>query len=517
MKKIYTFALGLCLAMGASAQVTVAAGEDLQTAVNNATAGQTITITGDVTINSRLNIGKELTITAENGAKISLGANFNGSCILVTGTNEEKGNVTFNNVVLDGGSYKAVTGIEVNNSSIKAEFNNVTLQNMTLTGRGILNKKPVVLNNVSFVNCSTDVPNVLIGANGATFKGTGNYTAKVEQQYTTTAEGFTGKIDLTIENATARTIVAGGKLENFTWTSAPEFWQLQQGADGVKLANTKPVVRNQTTDKTYTTFVAAMEEVADGDVIVLLENVELTKRLTDLNTVTIQSEEGKVYTIKRVINNAAHLSFETNRGKTFTMKNVVFDQNNENVNDNINIFNFRNNGTFENVTIKNVGKCNSVIINPAGTTLTLNNVTLENCTATNVSAAGEVVLAGNTNMSLVSSETGKVSVAEGVTLTNTTPILVALPEAAYVADAVVVNGYTDASKFALPAEVTKFKLAAKDGNLVLADTTVTGVEGIEADENAEIEYFNLQGVRVANPENGVFIRRQGSKVSKVAL
>ena len=46
----------------------------------------------------------------------------------------------------------------------------------------------------------------------------------------------------------------------------------------------------------------------------------------------------------------------------------------------------------------------------------------------------------------------------------------------------------------------------------------SGVADIEADDvNALIEYFNLQGVKVANPENGVFIRRQGDKVSKVVV
>lgn len=47
-----------------------------------------------------------------------------------------------------------------------------------------------------------------------------------------------------------------------------------------------------------------------------------------------------------------------------------------------------------------------------------------------------------------------------------------------------------------------------------------GADGIEADmadENAPIEYFNLQGVRVANPANGVFIKRQGHKASKVLV
>lgn len=45
----------------------------------------------------------------------------------------------------------------------------------------------------------------------------------------------------------------------------------------------------------------------------------------------------------------------------------------------------------------------------------------------------------------------------------------------------------------------------------------SGVVDVAADSNAPVEYFNLQGVRVANPENGVFLRRQGSKVSKVAF
>lgn len=43
-----------------------------------------------------------------------------------------------------------------------------------------------------------------------------------------------------------------------------------------------------------------------------------------------------------------------------------------------------------------------------------------------------------------------------------------------------------------------------------------GIEGIEIEENnAPVEYFNLQGVRVANPENGLYIMRQGDKVTKV--
>lgn len=44
----------------------------------------------------------------------------------------------------------------------------------------------------------------------------------------------------------------------------------------------------------------------------------------------------------------------------------------------------------------------------------------------------------------------------------------------------------------------------------------TGIDNVAAGNvDAPAEYFNLQGVRVANPENGIFICRQGNKVTKV--
>ncbi|MGN0218680.1 MAG: chitobiase/beta-hexosaminidase C-terminal domain-containing protein [Muribaculaceae bacterium] len=53
---------------------------------------------------------------------------------------------------------------------------------------------------------------------------------------------------------------------------------------------------------------------------------------------------------------------------------------------------------------------------------------------------------------------------------------------------------------------------------VFSDKKVGGVSNIALDEsNAPVEYYNLQGVRVANPENGLYIRRQGSKATKVIM
>lgn len=48
--------------------------------------------------------------------------------------------------------------------------------------------------------------------------------------------------------------------------------------------------------------------------------------------------------------------------------------------------------------------------------------------------------------------------------------------------------------------------------------TTGGIENVENnDANAPVEYYNLQGVKVANPENGIFIRVQGGNATKVVL
>ena len=47
----------------------------------------------------------------------------------------------------------------------------------------------------------------------------------------------------------------------------------------------------------------------------------------------------------------------------------------------------------------------------------------------------------------------------------------------------------------------------------------SGVENIVVEEmeeiDAPVEYYNLQGVKVAEPSNGIFIKVQGKKASKV--
>lgn len=50
------------------------------------------------------------------------------------------------------------------------------------------------------------------------------------------------------------------------------------------------------------------------------------------------------------------------------------------------------------------------------------------------------------------------------------------------------------------------------------DKVFSGVQEVEgADDSAPVEYFNLSGVKVAQPSDGIFIRRQGAKTEKVIV
>jgi hypothetical protein len=87
---------------------------------------------------------------------------------------------------------------------------------------------------------------------------------------------------------------------------------------------------------------------------------------------------------------------------------------------------------------------------------------------------------------------------------------------------------TDADIAALKASTDSKLRICSDDTVILTKLTLipavvedggdqTSVSSIAVDSNAPVEYFNLQGVRVANPQNGLFIRRQGNVATKVLV
>ena len=45
----------------------------------------------------------------------------------------------------------------------------------------------------------------------------------------------------------------------------------------------------------------------------------------------------------------------------------------------------------------------------------------------------------------------------------------------------------------------------------------SAVDEIETADDAEVEYFNLQGIKVSGKEAGIYIRRQGKTTTKVIV
>ncbi len=68
----------------------------------------------------------------------------------------------------------------------------------------------------------------------------------------------------------------------------------------------------------------------------------------------------------------------------------------------------------------------------------------------------------------------------------------------------------------LPEGLWIVKVDTKNLKLIV-EKDQTGIEAIEAEEGVEAVYYNLQGVRVANPENGMYIRVAGKTASKVYI
>lgn len=191
--------------------------------------------------------------------------------------------------------------------------------------------------------------------------------------------------------------------------------------------------------------------------------------------------------------------------------------------------------TLTNVTFDGVKSSNSngIIDIKNDGILNLNNVNFIDCEGSALNALCKVsVYDGKTRILNLSGKNEGLKVyveaagcINATELTNEQPIVLTLSEILTEAPAarslsendVIVNGCEDPSKFELTN--AGYKLVGENGNLVLAeagDTTAIdeiGVDGVEA----PVEYYNVQGIRVENPEHGLYIKRQGNKVSKVIL
>lgn len=295
-----------------------------------------------------------------------------------------------------------------------------------------------------------------------------------------------------------------------------------------------PVV-NETTKTGYTSFIEAWNMAANGDVITIKEDQTITSTRLNANgrKLTINAENGAKL-IRDEKNNKTIL-FLANDG------DVVVDG--ETVHQNCDI-------TLNNVTIdgQNV-ECSVVFIEASKGTVTLKNVLFDNCKTTNnqgiisIKNSGKVIaystyftnctvpegrgeiFCGTNGLTVYGDSWATIYVEKKLTFSAAdiqgSGVMTVFVDANRDMDenALVVKG-SDLNPANFKSGINNYTLEAVDGGIGFASQPgyVCGIEAVAAEsDDAPVEYYNLQGVRVMEPSNGLYIRRQGTKVTKVIV
>ncbi len=270
--------------------------------------------------------------------------------------------------------------------------------------------------------------------------------------------------------------------------------------------------------KGYATLKDAIDEAVDDDVILVNENQNLpSARVTINKALTIKGNKDGIV-VKNGFNNQAYII----TGKAVTMENLTLDGDNKAA---INYISVEGNGklTLNNIKIQNYtfnnSNSNKLIHVKGGSLINLNGVKVENVNGpegvgmVNINNEG-CTINGDNNISIHLNGSYTLTVPDGGALTGG-PVNVYVTDHAI--DAPVIKGCTDPNAFNLMK--TGNKLVAKDGNLILAASENSAVNEIEGvDENAPVEYYNLQGMKVNGELTpGIYVRRQGGKTVKVLV
>lgn len=119
------------------------------------------------------------------------------------------------------------------------------------------------------------------------------------------------------------------------------------------------------------------------------------------------------------------------------------------------------------------------------------------------------------NVGFIPDETGFVSVGLKLIDNSANPLAPGTP--VYAVSSKLSTQYEEGKYISINQGMLKLTADGDNSKLQIGEATVTGIESVVADADAEVEYYNLQGVRVINPENGLYIRRQGNTATKVYI
>lgn len=548
MKKIFTL-LAVLLVGGAaaSAENVVFIGETgyetLDAALTAVKDGETINITGNTEWkNAWTPTVSNITIQAEQGVTISC---YLKSKRAITLNNSNPRTVTLKNLHLDYVEKDASDRrlIEASKGVLNMEnckisnFKHNKTQDVILVSGGTGKLTNVVFENSELTE---GLGEIRVGGNNLTISGTTNGSLYVEgtDKYVTVEGTMNPAAPIKVIVPENR---AAGKVLVKNCTDLTKF-DLQNDAfilkvDGNNIVTAvKPVV--YIGDTGYDSLNAAVDAAQEGDVIMVNGDVAISSRVNFYKkNVTVQGKEGDTR-VKLNYGLTNSIGFLVKDAVTIKNVDIVYTRTDD---CGKNLIEASRNGevsngflTLEDCEISNfiTSDNKGVICAKDGGHVNLKNVTFENCTVPQsdifLGADGSTI-DGTTNGSIY---------VEGTYTFNSSSSFNPAPKAASetnsmemapAANAVklylqnhgegntVVIGNPSPAMFDFSHET--LELAEKDGNLVLQKKTGTGIVGIEADGNAPVEYFNLNGVQVKadNMTPGVYVRRQGKNVTKVMV
>jgi hypothetical protein len=504
------------------------------------TTNDCLSVPNDVAVTVRGAEGKNITITRGNTNAMMFLANKGGTCKL-----------TLENLTLDGNSTTATNYnlIEASSNST-VTYNNVAIKNAKSSNAiGLIVAKSngkVAINGLSFdENCETLDNNsrlVFIGAAGSSISGNNQLTMTIENTHNVdvTAE-LTNESPIAVKSYN-NSFVSGNKV--FTGSTATSKFSLV-GVDGLRLLakdgnivfSDQEGIALRNADE-YADFMTAWNDAHSGDVVTLKGDVSVAGTLNgNKRNITLRGNKAAAKVIRKdadgsettdnestavtITRTGTGLLILANQGETVTVENVVIDGGN--LDSTNNLIEASGNSTtvaLSDVTVQSAKSSNALglLVAKGGGTLVLTDVATTDCTVNE--STGTVFAGNNSTVTLSGDNQISISVEGGATLkvgdlTNTTAInLYTYGDNFDSATITSESGTLDTTKFSYDTT----KLAITDGELKPVEETPAGIANVEADAtDAPVEYYNLQGQRVANPTNGVFLRKQGATVTKVRI
>ena len=530
MKKVFTLIAALLAGNAVmSAQVFIGTTEyeSIEAAAGAAAEGDVIEVRSDVTVSNRVDFDKvdNVTLQAVEGVTISCRTK-NKLAFLVKKPTTLK-NLTL--VYTDDQSNQPL--VEASTGSGKLNMENCSMSNFNSTnGQGVISIKSngsAVLTNVSFSNnvLPEGRGEVFIGNTGSTVDGTTNASIFIEKNLSVAAgENFNPSSPCRLFIDDARTLgstLVTGTEDVAKFNLMSDQFSLK-GQDGNIVTSEYVAGEGVVTigQLGFGNLTDALAAAKDGDIITINEDITISNGITvnELNNITIEAKDG--VTISCLVKNK--LAFLMNKVVTLKNLKMAYTEQDPSNATFIEVSSPGSKLTMENCEINDFNGTNKqgIISVKNNGNITLNNVTAENCTVAD--GCGELFLGGNgsaingtTDLSVFLER--DYSVTAGAEFAPAKAVKLFVDENRTMGS-VIVAGTEDAAKFELQG--TAFSLEAKDGNLVAGEYQGgSGIAGIAADENASVEYYNLNGMQVSagNMTPGVYVRRQGNTAVKVLV